>query len=71
MVNKFKLKGKIAESGMRQDEVAALIGTSPASFSAKVNGRSGFTVSEVDLLRNVLKLDKEDVFNIFFAEDVI
>ena len=58
-----KLKGIMVEKGKTYG--ARIIGCSITSFSAKMNGKSNFTVLEANELSNALHLSKEDRATIF------
>ena len=67
MVNKNLLKGKIAEAGMNQKDVAEAIGMTPKTFSIKLkNGKFG--LDEADKLISLLHIQEPSP--IFFAEKV-
>ena len=70
MFNKLKLKGKIAESGLTQAEIAEKIGISAQSLNAKVNGARPFNADEIQKLIPAISLTNEDLVSIFFATDV-
>ena len=62
-----KLKGIMVEKGKTYADGARIIGCSITSFSAKMNGKSNFTVLEANELSNALHLSKEDRATIFLA----
>lgn len=62
-----KLKGIMVEKGKTYVDGARVIGCSVTSFSAKMNGKSNFTVLEANELSNALHLSKEDRATIFLA----
>lgn len=65
--NSNLLRAKIAEKGFTQREVARNIGITYQSFSAKINNKSTFRVSEIIKLCELLDIaDKESYF---FATD--
>lgn len=70
MTNTAKLKAKIIEAGLVQDVVAAQLGMTSATFNYKLNNKTEFKASEIKKLAMILKLTVEEVFDIFFAEDV-
>lgn len=70
MTKTAKLKAKIIEVGLVQDAVAAQLGMSTATFNYKLNNKVEFKASEIKKLALILKLTVEEVFDIFFAEDV-
>ena len=67
MPNLDKLKGVMVEKGKTYADGARIIGCSIASFSAKMNGTSNFTVPEANDLSNALGLSKEERADIFLA----
>ena len=67
MLNKNKLRGKIAEAGMTVASLAAAIGLNPATLHRKINGETEFTRAEIQTITEVLNLTVEEVQEIFFA----
>ena len=63
------LKGKIKENDMTQEDVANKIGLSLSRLNAKLNETGGAEVSlgEVRSMKNLFKLEPEQVDQIFFA----
>jgi transcriptional regulator with XRE-family HTH domain len=70
MTNTAKLKAKIAELGLLQEAVAMQLGMTSATFNYKLNNKTEFKASEIKKLAKILHLTVEEVFDIFFAEDV-
>lgn len=71
MVNVSKLKGKIVERGINVDAVAEKIGIDKSTFYRKLaNEGSTFTIGEADAISKVLKLTRDEVNAIFFAQYV-
>ena len=69
MVNSNLLRGKIASCGLTQAEVAAAIGLSENSFSAKINNKASFRLGEVSALCSVLHItDNAEKCEIFLPE---
>lgn len=67
MINASKIRGRIVELEMTQQQVAAMIGMSKKTFSIKM--KSGkFGLDEADKLIKVLKIDKPEKY--FFANEV-
>lgn len=60
-----KLKGLMVEKHKTYAEAAKDIGCSVTSFSAKMNGKSNFTVPEANDLSNALGLSQEERAIIF------
>jgi hypothetical protein len=71
-MNKNVLVSKMKKFGDRNEDLAKYIGISPQRFSAKLNGTGGadFTRSEVSKIAIKYHLTPEEVYLIFFAEDV-
>ena len=44
----LKLKGQLAEKGIKQKELARLLGITVTTLSRKINGQAHFTVFEVN-----------------------
>lgn len=65
--NRNLLRGRIAEKGYTQREVAKMIGITYQSFSEKINNKSNFKVSEIIKLCNILDISDKDSY--FFATD--
>ena len=70
MTNTAKLKAKIVEKGMVQEEIAQALGMTIATFNYKVNNKREFKASEIKKLSEHLCLTVEEVNTIFFAEEV-
>ena len=64
--NMNKLRGKIAEKGMTQEQLATRIGIDASTFSRKMskNGLS-FTVEEVQKIVALLEINSADAQEIF------
>jgi DNA-binding XRE family transcriptional regulator len=67
MVNTDKLRGVIAERGLDQKDVAAMIGKSPKTFYEKMKKRK-FDSDEIMIM--VSGLGIKNPVEIFFADDV-
>lgn len=66
-MNTSKLKGKMRELNVTQEDLAKLIGVSLSTLNRKLqedNGE-GFTIGEVIRIRECLKLSAEDASQIF------
>ncbi len=71
MVNVNKLKGKIVEQGTTIENLAKAIGLNKSTLYRKMsNNGEGFTVKDVTLISEELKLSLEDVNSIFFSNNV-
>ncbi len=65
MVNTDKLRGKIAECGKSQVDVAKTIGIAPKTFYEKMN-RGVFGSDEIEIMIDYLKI--ENPMEIFFGK---
>lgn len=70
MTNTSLLKAKIIERGLVQDAVAMQLGMTSATFNYKLNNKTEFKASEIKKLAKILCLTVDEVFAIFFAEEV-
>ena len=59
-------KGWLRSNNLTYNDIADLLGLSPATISAKINGESDFFLAEIQFLKNHFQLDS----SIFFTEDV-
>lgn len=59
----YKFKGFLAENGIKQKEVAEILGITPNNFSRKIN-RNGedFTVEQIATMCRTYKLDANQFF---------
>ena len=64
------LKAKLVEKGKSNDDAAAALGIDTSTFSKKLNGISDFKRTEIELLRNFLKLSVKESEAIFFANEL-
>lgn len=71
-MNGALLKGKIREKSLTQKDVADNIGISLSRFNAKLNNSGGaeFSLGEVRAIKSLLKLNSEQVDQIFFDTKV-
>ena len=68
LIDKNLLRGAIARAGMTQEKLAAAIGISGNTLSAKILGRSFFDTDEIDKICTVLSItDNGEKANIFLA----
>ena len=70
MTHSAKLKAKIVENGLLQEQVAMQLGMTSATFNYKVNNKTEFKASEIKKLAEILHLTADEVMAIFFADDV-
>lgn len=65
MIRTDLLKGKIAEKGYHQNDIASMIGVTPKTFYAKM-AKGVFGSDEIQIM--IDRLDIEDPGAIFFAK---
>lgn len=70
MLDKAALKSVMAYYGDNQESLAKALGRRPAAISAKINGKSDFTIPEVDIIVKRYELTGEGLKRIFFASNV-
>ena len=68
MIDYTKLNSKIKGSGLKQNMIASQIGITPKTLSAKLNGKSDFTISQAEHLSKILHLTSNEMSHIFFSE---
>jgi len=66
MLNKDALVEKIKENDMTLESFATELGINYSTLYRKLNGESDFTRSEIQISKNVLKLDVNTADSIFF-----
>lgn len=67
MINTNKLRGKIAEQGKTQTDVAKAIGITAKTFSEKMK-KGVFLSNEIEIMIEYLDIDNP--MDVFFAPDV-
>lgn len=70
MVNHAKLRGLMAERGLKVEELAKRLNLSRQSVSDKINGRRSITLLEALEISDSLNMSAEERDIIFFAPDV-
>lgn len=71
MVNVKKLREKMREKGWNVEKLSKAIGIDKSTFYRKLNNNGlEFTVKEVDIIANALKLTYDEVNEIFFSQFV-
>lgn len=70
MTNTNKLKGKLAERGLTQAQLAKMIEMSPTTLSFKLNNEIEFKISEAKRIQEALSLTRDERDVIFFGDDV-
>lgn len=59
MVNEKLLKAKIIEKGIEKKVIAEKLGISPTSLNYKLNNKTEFKGSEIQLLSQILDISKD------------
>ena len=67
-MNTSKLRGKILENGMTQDELAKRISVDRSTLSRRLKTGESFTIGEVNRITSVLNLSKDEAIEIFLPE---
>lgn len=68
MLDRNLFKSAIVRAGMTQESLAAAIGISSNTLTAKILGRSYFDTEEIDKICDVLSIvDNDEKVNIFLA----
>ena len=69
MINTLKLKAKLKEKNLTQEEVANRLGINPSTFNKKINNEIGetLTIQEATNLKNILEITNKDMVDIFFC----
>ena len=63
-----KLKGRMREKNITQDDIASILEISMQSVNAKLNGRSSFTIPEAQKIAEALELENPGEY--FFTPSV-
>ncbi|MDO4302113.1 MAG: helix-turn-helix transcriptional regulator [Clostridia bacterium] len=70
MVNTRKIKARLTELGLTQDDLAAKLGLATCTVSQKLNNIRPLKLSEANEIAKILKIDDLDFKEYFFAEPV-
>lgn len=71
MVNINKLRGRMVEHEVNADKMASLLGINRATFYRKMeNAGEAFTIREVSIIAETLKLNLAELNAIFFDPGV-
>ena len=70
MINTAKLKAKLKERNMTQEDLAKLMGKNPATINFKLNNEIGetLTIEETSMMKDILQISIPEMVEIFFAE---
>jgi len=61
------LKAKMVAKGVSAEELADKIGINTVTLYRKINGKTEFTRSEMQIIKSVFNLNKGEMDSIFFA----
>lgn len=67
MYDYTKLKNRISNNNMTQEQVAKAIGISKGAFSQKINGSVAFSQDDVIKISGVLNIPKTKIYEYFFT----
>lgn len=65
-----KLRGKIRENGLTQEELAKELSVAPATLSLKLNNASEFSQSEIRDMCEILNITGAELSDYFFSRKV-
>lgn len=65
MCNVLKLKGKIVENGMTQDEFAKALNIDKSTLQRRIKQADTFTIGEVSKIVAILNLTEDEAVSIF------
>ena len=68
LINADKIKGRMREMRLSQDNVAKQMKLAQSSFSQKINGIRGMSLDEADELSRILKISDDEFRTYFFAQ---
>lgn len=68
MTDEKLLREKIAESGLKIDHIASMVGITRSSLWQKMSGKSEFKASEMASLTKILGLSLREKERIFFKK---
>ena len=50
-------------NGYKQEDLAKLLSMTQSAYSRKENGKRGFTINEITILKNIFKVTYDDLLN--------
>lgn len=66
-----KIKGKMKEKNITQNQMAQVLAITPYSFSKKINKKKDFKLSEIESMFNELEIVKEEVSSFFRTQSCL
>lgn len=70
MINTFKIKGRMAEMGITQKDIASSLHVAPPTVSQKINNIRPMDLNEAEELAKMLKITDDDFAVYFFSRNV-
>lgn len=70
MINTNKIKGRMAELGITQKDLAKALKISPPTVSQKINNIRPMDLSEAEIMTEILKIQSEEFAEYFFCSTV-
>lgn len=70
MVNTRKLKGRIRELGLTQEECAKYLHIKAPTFNQKLNNIRHFSLAQAEMLSKLLNIEAPDFPVYFFTQEV-
>lgn len=67
-MNTSKLKGKMIEQGLTQEDLAKKINVDRSTLNRRLKTGESFTIGEVNRITTVLNLTKSEAIDIFLPE---
>lgn len=67
MINADKIRGRMREKRLSQDNVAKQMGLAQSTFSQKINGIRGMSLDEANELSQILEIPDSEFRTYFFA----
>ena len=65
--NRSEMRAARARRDLNQIEMADILGITSQAYWRKENGKSVFSLKDLDILREKMQLTDEELHNIFFA----
>lgn len=70
MINTNKIKGRMAELGITQKDLAKALKISPPTVSQKINNVRPMDLSEAEIMTEILKIQSDEFAEYFFCNNV-
>lgn len=70
MINTNKLKGRMVELGITQDEMAKELNIAQSTLNLKLNGKRPMQIAEAEAISNMLKINTGEFGIYFFSLEI-